>query len=273
MNKRVRLPIRQLGFTVVETLIVLAVTSSLFVISATLISGKQNKTDFQIGSRAMQQQLQQIINETASGYYPNNGFTCNVTPTTVSIVTGGSPTLGQNSNCIFGGKVVVFSSAARDSYAVYSLAGRRIAIASGGDVKNAKEAQLTAISNSVNTVKIPNSLQFVSGDVQDVHPASSSWDTSKFVVAFLPTFAQSDAGSGLAGSQQIEVHRLNTWTDANVIASINNEASASNPNIYPFATNGVLLCLQSGGTDQSALYTITPGLDVQVQIRSGTSCS
>ena len=37
------------GFTIVETLIVLAVTSALFFAATLYINGQQNRTDFQVG--------------------------------------------------------------------------------------------------------------------------------------------------------------------------------------------------------------------------------
>lgn len=270
MKKWAHKPRKQLGFTVVETLIVLAVTSGLFIISAVVIEGKQNKTDFQIGTRAVQQQLQQIINETASGYYPNNGtFVCDVPMAGPNVaISSGSASLGQNSECIFAGKTIVFDTATPESYTVYSLAGRRTD-SSGSDVSKPQDAWITAIPDSVTTVKIPNSLQFYRGREN----VPGSWN-SKYAVAFLPSMANFTTGStALAGTQQVELHRYSNWSPlSNAETNINIEASRG-ALAYPPATNGVLLCLQSGGTNQSALYTISSGLEVRVEVKNGKTCT
>ena len=61
------------GFTVIEVMIVLAVTGLLFISSVALISGKQNQTAFDQSIRQIQSQIQQIINEVSIGFYPNLG--------------------------------------------------------------------------------------------------------------------------------------------------------------------------------------------------------
>src|ERR1700761_7227045 len=98
------------GFTIIEVLIVLAISSALLISAAALISGRQAKTEFMTGINNTQQQIQQIINETASGYYPNAGnFTC-----TGSLVGGvvsfsnAASQQGTNAGCIFMGKAIQF---------------------------------------------------------------------------------------------------------------------------------------------------------------------
>jgi len=99
------------GFTIIEVLIVLAISSALLVSAAALISGRQAKTEFMTGINNTQQQIQQIINETASGFYPNAGdFTCRGSTDGGSITfQKASPSQqGTNYGCIFLGKAVQF---------------------------------------------------------------------------------------------------------------------------------------------------------------------
>lgn len=266
MKKWAHPPLSQVGFTIVETLIVLAVTSGLFVISAVVIQGKQSKTNFQIGSRAMQQQLQQVINETASGYYPNtSGLSCDPMASPTVNVTTGTDAQGQSSGCIFAGKVIVFSASEKEYYKVYSLAGRRL---NGGvDVTSAKDAHIAAIPDSVETIKIPNGLEFYGGKTS---PSGPTWSTTRFAYMYLPSFATYSSGSG---AQQLELRNFNTnWNNSDPIVNrINNEATLFTA--YPVATNGVLICLQNSGTNQSVLYTLTNGLEVRAEIKSGMTCS
>lgn len=272
---------RSQGFTIVETLIVLAVTSSLFVMAAIVINGRQQKTDFQVGIRNLQQQIQQVINETRSGYYPSSGtFNCSATAGSNVRLTAGSNTQGQNQDCTFVGKtLVVGGNSHRDNYTVYSLAGKRT-LSNGDDVKLAKDANITAIApstvnpsspDSAITTPIPNGLTYVWG-----LPVGGAQTANAFPLAFLSNFA-SFSGSDVTnqgGSQQIGLNGFSvqpTWStytsDAN---AINAEAAKASP--YPAYDSGAQLCFKSGGTDQSGLITISSGLAVSYQIKSGTTC-
>jgi type II secretory pathway pseudopilin PulG len=260
------------GFTIVETLIVLAVTSSLFLIAATMINGKQNKTDFQIGSRNLQQQFQQIINETASGYYPNNGFTCLV-PGAGSHVSfsSGAATLGQNTGCIFIGKTVAFDTNTPDSYIVYSLAGRRLG-GTNEQVVSPKDAWTTPIKQTEDNVKYPNNLQFVWGQTQSIAGVPSSLSTSNgFGIAFMSSFANFVSAMGnSSGSQQVELRGYSQWQGTKTaFGNIYDEG----PYVLGFPLEAwAKLCFRSGGTDQSALITINDGLSVSMTINSGITC-
>jgi type II secretory pathway pseudopilin PulG len=100
------------AFTIVEVMIVLAVSGLILLSAISLVNGRQNRTEFSTGINDLQQQIQQIINETASGYYPNGqDFTCSAaTSGTLTPVTlaNGSGAQGTNAGCIFLGKVVQF---------------------------------------------------------------------------------------------------------------------------------------------------------------------
>jgi len=98
------------GFTIVEVLIVLAVSSILLLSAIALVSGRQNQTEFTTGINDFKQQLQQLINETASGSYPNSGgFTCNANPgQPVTFSAGAANNQGTNQGCIFLGKAIQF---------------------------------------------------------------------------------------------------------------------------------------------------------------------
>src|SRR6187551_190361 len=97
------------GFTIVETLIVLAVTGGLFVAAAAMISGRQTRTEFEQSVRKIHAQIQQTINEASIGYYPNkNNFSC-AAGGSGPIITAASPaSQGQNEGCMFLGKVMQF---------------------------------------------------------------------------------------------------------------------------------------------------------------------
>jgi type II secretory pathway pseudopilin PulG len=267
------------GFTIVETLIVLAVTGSLFVSAALLINGKQNKSDFLVGSRAISQQLQEIINQTQTGYYPHNGsFTCDSSlayAPNVKITTGGSIGLGENDECIFAGTTVVFNSAAAQntSFKSYALAAARTYDNSGKivDVDSPAVARVTAIPQTVENHTIVNGLTYYGGR----YKGDLGWNFNRFPVAFLSGFA--DFGGDDAGAQRIELRKYTVaWgagtTDVENTSKI--DAEAGQPTPYDATPiSGIELCFASGGTDQSVLVTVNNGLMAGYEIRSGATCS
>lgn len=267
------------GFTIVETLIVLAVTGILFASAALMINGKQSRTDFQVGVRNLQQRLQQIINQTASGYYPNNGnFSCADAGLPLTISSVGANEQGQNQACIFAGTAVVFggsgSFGSADTYGVYPLAGRR-AIGTE-DVKTPEEARLTAVAEStanssapvVEKVVLPNGLTYARARVD-----SGSWQTGGvFAVAFLSSFGNFQGTSGnTGGSQQLKLSTYRaSWNGAASDAdNINQEPISGGINQYPPAAQGVDYCFNSGGTNQSVIISIDVGLNVTTSIKTG----
>ncbi len=263
------------GFTIVETLIVLAVTSMLFVSVALLINGRQNRTDFLVGVRSLQQQFQQIINETISGYYPNNGnFSCSVAGPPLSIISG-STAQGKNQDCIFAGKAIVVGGAAHlNNYSAYPLAGRRAI--NGADVKTPQEARVTAIAQStanpqapvVGLVKLPNNLVYSKARLAN----SPSWTTGTFAVAFLSSFGNFQGTINTTGSQQLNLASYSSWSSSMSDAdNINTEANRGALQ-YPIASSGVEYCFNSGGTAQSVIIAISAGLAVTTNVKTGLNC-
>ncbi len=199
------------GFTVVETLIVLAVTSGLFILTAVAINGKQQKTDFQVGSRNLQQQFQQIINEAATGYYPSNtSFQCRIHPVPRPNleITGGSNAQGENKECVLIGKALVVGGMQHtDNYSVFSLAGRRVLADNVTETRNPSEAMVTAIARSTannnnaftdteQNTRIPNGVTFV-----QARRIGGAWSNSEFAVNFMSSFSSfSGAGADVGGS-------------------------------------------------------------------------
>src|SRR5438874_1617208 len=87
---------RSAGFTIVEVMIVLAITGLLFLSAAALISGKQNQAAFDQAIQQLQSQIQQTMNEVSVGYYPNrNDFVC-VAGGTGPLLSSGSNQQGTN---------------------------------------------------------------------------------------------------------------------------------------------------------------------------------
>lgn len=264
-----------LGFTIVETLIVLAVTGILFASVATMLSGRQGKTQFSQATGAISTQISQIINEVSQGYYPNVANTsCNATGG--SIHFGGGGVQGQNKGCVFLGKVVQFGVAGTDpeQFISYSLAGcqhANCAAAGTDEASTLNEAEPTVIPSSSET----NILQFglsVKWMKYDGHNTRG--------VGFLQSLGSYSGCTGLcSGSSQAALYGINdgdtgpngtNLSSADMIAKLNGGNGA---NIIP--ASQVQICFESGTTPQSALATIGGNgrqLSVTLDIKNGVNC-
>lgn len=120
-----------LGYTILEVMIVLAISGVMFLIAATFVSGKQERTAFTAGVNQMTSQIQDVIEQVIDGQYSDIPLNCTFAASGSTGTTSfGSATTAQgtNSNCVFLGKVLQFTSdpSVPGTYNVLSLAGGRL---------------------------------------------------------------------------------------------------------------------------------------------------
>lgn len=120
---------RPLGYTIIEVMIVLAVSGVMFLIAASFIGGKQERTSFTAGVSEMASRIQDTIQQVTSGQYSDVGLNCVFTGSNTS-VSSGINAQGTNSSCIFLGKIIHFSehnsAGGSHNYETFSLAGRLV---------------------------------------------------------------------------------------------------------------------------------------------------
>lgn len=150
------------GYTIVETLIFLAVSSALFVSAMILINGRQGKTEFSQAARNFEIELQGIANDVSTGYYSNapntsgNYIKCTAgTPVTIT-TPDTTDKQGANQACIFIGRSLQISADANvNQYKVFTLVGKRES-SPGVDSDNITESGIKAIAPGVSTPSTPD---------------------------------------------------------------------------------------------------------------------
>lgn len=268
---------RAQGFTIVEVMIVLAVTGALFISAALLIAGRQNQTEFDQGIRQIQSQIQQTINEVSSGFYPNrSNFTCTAAAGSINISPGGSGQ-GTNSGCIFLGKVMQFKvhGTSPEQFATFSVAGLQ-KNSSGNDVSSLSEASPLAIAPGPSHANIPDVTQKtgLQGGITAVSMKANGNNVG--AVGFMSSLAQYNGGQVVSGSQQVNVIPISATAldaDTGTIADAIDARLATSP-VNP--SGGVQICFASGGTDQSGLITIGSSgrqLSVTLAIKGNKTCA
>jgi type II secretory pathway pseudopilin PulG len=276
------------GFTIIEVLIVLAVTGALFVSAAILIAGRQQQTEFNQGIRQVQAQIQQVINEVAIGHYPNqNNFQCTAGASGPVITAGSGTEQGANSGCIFLGKAMQFgiTNTSPERFVVFSVAGLQRTPA-GKEVTTLAEALPKAVApNSSQNLPDASVTQQLQGGLTTYRMwyNSGGIDRNIGVVAFVSSLAKYSSGNIVSGSQQVNVvpvddNQVDSALDRTPIdgADAINASLATSPN-NPAGGMAVFLCFASGGTNQSGLITIgnTTGrqLSVTLDIKSNKTCA
>lgn len=259
------------GFTIIEVLIVLTVSSVLFMTAMLLIGGQQRKTEFNVGSRNIQSDLSLIINEVATGYYDRSGdLKCTVDNSpNVTFATDTNEEQGASSGCIYLGSAVTFGGDDTTTYRVVPLAGARQTL--GEDVKTYEEAKVAPITQLESTKKLPAGFSYV-GAKLETSPAIAIDSNSGFTVFFANTLNPGESRQ----SQQTELRRTTTIvshpvTTITIDKNILDEVNVSGEK-FP-VINNLVLCFQ-GDTDQFVDILFSNGsTEPTYQIKATNTCT
>lgn len=280
LMKRLRSQKERDGFTIVEVMIVLAITGILFVSAVALISGRQNRTEFQTSINNVKTQIQQIISDVESGFYPStNNLVCSVGGSGALIFSTATNTQGSSQDCIFLGKVLQFGVQNTDPQQImaYSIAGKRQV--NGVDVTSYAAATPTVMTTSAsNPTGIPTTvlkLQYgLTVRANSLTYTAGGTTTQIGAVGFMSTLNSFDTNK--SGSQSVQLVPVrNTGLNQSPTAAV----TAINSNIATSDVNpsgGVSMCFVSAGTKQSGLITIGGNgreLSVTLSIKGNDTCS
>lgn len=241
------------GYTIVEVMIFLAVSSLLFVMIALTFSGRQARTEFSVAAREMESRLLDIANDVSTGYYSKTAdFTCAVGSDGAPVFTSTPQTQGTNKDCIFIGRAIQFDFQGDDmSYVVYSIAGAR-QTSSGEDVKEYSHANPRVIKNVTDgidlseTIRLPVGLQF--GYMR----AAGTYMRG---VAFYSTFGNQAATDSRGDSLSVDTVAI--YATGNTKDQF--ESAIHDTAVLTWLRNpatGIQICFNSDGTDQHVVYTL-----------------
>ncbi|HET7673135.1 MAG TPA: type II secretion system protein [Candidatus Saccharimonadales bacterium] len=256
-----RLGRRAGGYTIIEVIIVLTVSSLLFAATVVGFSQQNRRTQFTDSVNNFTQDVQDVLNDVETGVYPsNNGFKCSAN------ASGGSPTIttnsatnveqGKNTDCIFVGKAIQFAPQGTDSSAVdiYTLIGRRL-IGGGTDpVANIKDAKPVGLNNLSDRKTLTSEVQISSVKTKSGTPLAG--------LAMVSTSGSGSIGTGLNARTSL----------AAIQGSLNENKSLFFLRIQFFlggsfgvdpvelAKDGIDICLKEGGVGgRTAIVELAPG--------------
>ena len=249
-----------LGYTIVEVMIVLAVSGVMFIIAANFVSGKQANTAFHQGVNTLTANIQTGIEDVVAGHYSDVPINCSVQPSTPHYLKFTSSGLGQgtNQNCVFLGKLFHFSVAGvANNYEVFALAGSKVDDISGGPLTSLNQSALTTITDPGGTgidfthkSLVPEGLDV---DGMKIDGAATNVFDFGFVQGFGLTPGTKFANSYTSGAQTVSM-----ITNPNVgsTAATSDVATAADGNGTPSQINEtvtrvvpaktVLICITDG---------------------------
>ncbi len=253
---------RGAGYTIVELMIVVAVTGVLFLVAYATISGKQNQAQFTQSVREFQSDIIDLLNDVSSGYYPSStaagsGVQCSLSGSAGSRVhftsnTGG--TQGTNLDCTFIGKVLQFDRTA-DKFNVITVVGTRLD-SSGAEITNIADAHPVAGVDDSTSVNLAETQQLKGGlrvvDIITTDTNVPSPGSVGFFTSF-PKYNQSSI-SGALSTDLIGI-RNTAITDGLSLspASANNAVNQINSlDTLTFNLNPtIIICLEEDGQGTS----------------------
>jgi type II secretory pathway pseudopilin PulG len=268
------------GYTIVETLIFLAVSAAMFIAAMAFVSGQQNRAQFVNAVHDFEQQLTDISNNVSTGYYEYpSGLTCNVDASNTP-----QPGAAGSGKCILVGVAIKLGEGGDDeSYSTVTLVGSKVNSA-GIDVHNLEEARPVPVSTSVSTKKLLSGAK-----VGCIERDSSGCVSTNAAIGFFTKLTGSvteDTGkNNIIRTDLLPYFTVNLGDDMSGTLS---KISANTAGV-DYRTAGVLanpanmnpqsltICLIGDATNQHAQIKIsgatTGSLSITTDISGGTACS
>lgn len=267
--------LNQAAYTIIEILIVLAVTGALVLSVMFVISGQQGRTEFNQAINDIQAQINDVINNVSTGYYANNGNVGCAAGASGPVFSTVGQNQGTNQGCVFMGRGIQFAVGNDPNlYNIYDIAGlREYTCTQIEDCLG--EASPTAIAppHGADTTQ-QQRLQY-GLEAAQMYFTDSGADVPVNTVTFMSTLANSSNGNLASGSQQVELRPVQNTTDISTSGDKSATAAvtainAANLDLVP--DGGVTICFNSGSSNQSGTITIGSNgrqLSTKLVINSG----
>lgn len=254
------------GYTIVETIIFLAVSALLFVSASILISGRQRKTQFAVTVRDFSSKVKSVYGNVASGYYNSSGqVTCTVSGGAISTLSSGGNDQGTNSDCVYLGQVLVSPQSGTNDFKIVSLVGLRNTTGSPPqEVQNLSDAKPKLYTETAETYSLAGA-EFVSIYHGSTQVGTTSDGSS---VAFISSLAHYNSNKLQSEASHTDVYTIdsnNTSTNGLIESTLGDSSSPAVP-----TTDPITFCLSDG--DQRAKVTLINGIS-SYQIGDVTTCS
>lgn len=241
-----------LGYTIIEVIIVLAISGIMFLIAANFINGKQEHTAFVQGTNDMVNQLQNIVDDVTDGHYSDVPLKCEVGGgNAISVSQDVTGSQGSTQNCVFLGKMISFEGAAQPTnYQLFSLAALRSFTTTDGTIPAAGSPSVSAIPGLTVNGTIPQSLYLpnTATGKMTVTPLTGAPQVN-YSIGFVQGLGSTNESGYVSGTQTVGLvydSGLNTPTTTTIVDGTENGPSSlvNGTNIKP--AKSATICLSDG---------------------------
>lgn len=251
------------GYTIIEVMIVLAVSAALFATSIIAYSSQNRRTQFTESVQTFAQTTQDVLNDIDTGFYATDqSFSCTAGSGQPVIDPNTSSNQGSNSDCIFLGKAIQFApSDSHQAYDVFTIVGRRVKSGTDDIVSSLNEAQPKIIKEDVDKKQLSGGVEIKS--VKDIDGNALSLlaivaDSGTANVSTNSGFNTRSILAGVNGSlYQSEDNFLASLDDPTQIHNLGGRVDIC---LSEGGTNGRTAIVSIGGTNQGKL-TIETKID------------
>lgn len=258
-------PRRARGYTVIEVLIVLAVSGIIFVSGMTLFSGQNTKVAFEQSVGDLKSELAFRTKDVGAGQFLNEKqYTCKVTGATprAALSDAGSAATG-NEDCLVVGTAIEASPGTSDFY-FYQVLGNRSVYSGGsptGLVGNLSDANPTPAVASGTDLTLDYKLGSDAKIVSSVVKSFAGSDQPSNLVGFYIDFTNSSSGS------QTTTAKAYNYQSSHSLAAVKNCIEGQN---CPTPTDISVwrLCLASAANDRRAqisLSSLPTGVTIELE--------
>ena len=286
------------GFTIVEVMIALAVSTIIFTAGVAALSSRRSSTEFSQGIYDAQSQIQQYIDQVSSRVLPGyQNYTCALNssnrPVLTPVASPGTETTGND--CIYLGQAIgiVHGGSSIFSYPVY---GSRLAHDGGPDdgqpITSILEANPEPAMDSSGNLLMVNKYSLYGGLTEAWSRISNDTD---FIELNLMTFYSDPQNSNTSGNDIVAAAHyfypgLNSDDDATssalkaCIENTGSEAGSCNYDVqvpigyytkdYSSLSGSWDVCITNGTSSGLIIFAASAtGITSNVQIKQSTNCS
>ncbi len=221
--------IRAAGYTIIEVMIVLAVSSAIFFVAYGSVSGKQASTAFTTGTNEFATKLRTIISQIQNGQYTDVSIGCDSSATNISF----NSSVPKN-NCVFIGKFLHFSlNGDNTKYEIFSIVGSSGATTLAGARATPVTSSIIPTNPELTTQETtPQNLQISS--IKNTLNGSSYWG-----IGFFQSLSDTDAYGSAQPVYLSFAPNLGSNSTQIAAASLLNSSSLTQ-------TNSATICMTDG---------------------------
>jgi type II secretory pathway pseudopilin PulG len=277
------------GYTLIEVMIFLAISSVILVMGVYSVRGQTAHTEFATSVNEVNVKFQQWIDDVANGYSSNssvpgapNGFTCTIqgNPKHPHLTNNTSTERGYNSDCIFMGKAILVNDTKFNNQ-IFAIPIVGLRTNGAGDLTSTivDAGPIGAVDDAGNfsdvdlseTYTIPNGTRVLSSHTQGCLTNCS------YMGGFFTSLNSGTAGNGaqslLAAQYPMKSNDQRPFYNAvkQCLALRGSQCNGPPPNLWPMTTWQI--CLTSTRNDERALLSIisSDGLGAKTQLKTGKS--